>query len=85
MREKELQKMHTKRDVYEAEQERLRAELNGISRQDTTQKQVEIAHALEEAHQLVRARQDELERCRVQDRELSRDEASLLAQAKHWV
>ena len=84
VREKELQKMHTKRDVYEAEQERLRAELNGISRQDTTQKQVEIAHALEEAHQLVRARQDELERCRVQDRELSRDEASLLAQAKHW-
>ena len=84
VREKELQKMHTKRDTYEAEQERLRAELNGISRQDTTQKQVEIAHALEEAHQLVRVRQDELERCRVQDRELSRDETSLLAQAKHW-
>ncbi len=84
VREKELQKMHTKRDAYEAEQERLRAELNGISRQDTTQKQVEIAHALEEAHQLVRVRQDELERCRLQDGELSRDETSLLAQAKHW-
>ncbi len=84
VREKELQKMHASRDTYEAEQERLRAELNGISRQDTTQKQVEIAHALEEAHQLVRVRQDELERCKTQQKELSRDEASLLTQAKHW-
>lgn len=84
VREKELQKMHTKRDTYEAEQERLRTELNGISSHDTTQKQVEIAHALEEAHQLVRVRQDELERCKVQHKELSRDETSLLAQAQHW-
>lgn len=84
VREKELQKMHTKRDTYGAEQERLRTELNGISSHDTTQKQVEIAHALEEAHQLVRVRQDELERCKVQQKELSRDEASLLAQAQHW-
>jgi len=84
VREKELQKMHTKRDTYEAEQERLRTELNGISSHDTTQKQVEIAHALEEAHQLVRVRQDELERCKMQHKELSRDETSLLAQAQHW-
>ncbi len=84
VREKELQKMHTKRDTYEAEQERLRTELNGISSHDTTQKQVEIAHALEEAHQLVRVRQDELERCKAQHKELSRDETSLLAQAQHW-
>lgn len=84
VREKELQKMHTKRDTYEAEQERLRTELNGISNHDTTEKQIEIAHALEEAHQLVRVRQDELARCRMQQKELSRDEALLLAQANHW-
>lgn len=83
-REKELQRMRAQRDKHEAEQERLRAELNGLSSQNTTQKQVEIAHALEEAHQLVQVRGQELERCRTQLVELEHQEEDLTRQAQHW-
>lgn len=83
-RQKELQRMGVQRDKYEAEQERLRVELNGLSSQDTTQKQVDIAHALEEAHQLVQTRTRELEHCNDRLAELAREDASLGVQAKHW-
>lgn len=83
-REKELKDWRIQRDKYETEQEQLRVQLNGLSSQDTTQQQVEIAHALEEARQSVQVYEQELSRYKARLSELLQEEEGLVNQAEHW-
>lgn len=84
VQEEKLTKLCAERDRYEVEQEKLRGKLAKLSRQDTIQAQVEIAHQLEEVVQQGKMKQEDRSRIDARCEDLKQELKQLLQQAKTW-
>lgn len=84
VQEKKLTKLCAERDRYEVEQEKLRAKLAELSRQDTIQVQVELAHQLEEVVQQGKIKQDNRAQIDARCEDLEQELKQLSQQAKTW-
>ncbi len=84
VQEKKLTKLCAERDRYEVEQEKLRGKLAELSRQDTIQVQVELAHQLEEVVQQGKIKQDNRAQIDVRCEDLEQELKQLSQQAKTW-
>jgi chromosome segregation protein len=84
VQEEKLTKLCAERDRYEVEQEKLRSKLAKLSRQDTIQAQVEIAHQLEEVVQQGKMKQEDRSRIDARREDLEHELKQLSQQAKTW-